>query len=101
MATIDPRAKWVKDYHKLEVVTIGSKQSKKISSVLIEEGDVEYRIGNLVIPITEKIIKVGCFRHLASKNKAKALVIDNSVVKESSRMKWVNAVVKVIDEKIR
>jgi hypothetical protein len=47
------------------------------------------------------MFKIGCYRHLASKNKAKALIIDNSFVKESARMRWVNAVVKIIDEKIR
>ncbi len=47
------------------------------------------------------MIKVGCFRHLVSKNKAKVLIIDKTEVKESIRMKWVNAVVKVIDDKIR
>ncbi len=38
---------------------------------------------------------------MASKNKAKVLIIDKTEVKESIRMKWVNAVVKVIDDKIR
>ena len=47
------------------------------------------------------MFKVGCFRHLVSKDKAKALIIDNLVVKESVRMRWVNAAVKIIDEKIR
>ncbi len=81
MRLIDPRANFVKDYHNLEVVVINPKLSKRVNSVvLIEQGNVEYRIGNITIPIKEKIINIsgGCNRYLWSPNRAQALKVDKS-----------------------